>query len=138
MFACLAVHQGECLDAVHAPGPCRGPAGLPAPIGSLLPPRPALFSLSAVLPCAHSSTSSCNPLPASPPGPQVNTQYAAMADSEERATMGQVLNQLNTMADRLAVAATRRPLPHLEVPVSAVDVAPYVPPEQVGTGLATL
>eukprot|EP00198_Chlamydomonas_reinhardtii_P007686 XP_001697023.1 predicted protein [Chlamydomonas reinhardtii] len=63
---------------------------------------------------------------------QVNTQYAAMADSEERATMGQVLTQLNTMADRLAVAATRRPLPHLE-PGAAVglDLAPYVPPEQL-------
>lgn len=62
----------------------------------------------------------------------MNTQYAAMADSEERATMGQVLTQLNTMADRLAVAATRRPLPHLE-PGAAVglDLAPYVPPEQV-------
>ncbi|KAG2453534.1 hypothetical protein HYH02_001753 [Chlamydomonas schloesseri] len=59
---------------------------------------------------------------------QVNTQYAAMADSEERATMGQVLNQLTTMADRLAVAATRRPLPPLEAPL---DVAPYVAPEQV-------
>ncbi|GIL70774.1 hypothetical protein Vretifemale_1339, partial [Volvox reticuliferus] len=68
---------------------------------------------------------------------QVNRQYATMADPDEKAAMGQVLSQLTTMADRLAVAATRRPLPPTPPvpPPSAVDtathLAPYVRPEEV-------
>ncbi|KAG2498982.1 hypothetical protein HYH03_003169 [Edaphochlamys debaryana] len=61
---------------------------------------------------------------------QVNQEYASMADSEEKVAMGQVLQQLTTMADRLAVAATRRPVPG-GLAEGALDLAPYVPPEQV-------
>ncbi|GLI58635.1 hypothetical protein VaNZ11_000371, partial [Volvox africanus] len=68
---------------------------------------------------------------------QVNRQYAAMADPDEKAAMGQVLSQLTTMADRLAVAATRRPLPPtppVPPPIAidaAADLAPYVRPEEL-------
>ncbi len=69
----------------------------------------------------------------------MNRQYAAMADPDEKAAMGQVLSQLTTMADRLAVAATRRPLlsPTEAAPAAAdaattVDaVVPYLRPEQL-------
>ncbi|GFR43915.1 hypothetical protein Agub_g5049, partial [Astrephomene gubernaculifera] len=54
---------------------------------------------------------------------QVNQQYSPVADADERAAMGQVLSQLTTMADRLAVAAARKPMPPLQPPSASSAAA---------------